>query len=126
MREISGRNERRYPEKKTEKLELSTEKTAKPSENSWEDFLAKIKSPLLKTTLRQAEGNFAKDKLVITVASDFALEQLKQAKNKQEIEENLHAVAGHEMPLELKKGEIKLKSITPEEIKKQDISNIFG
>jgi len=85
-----------------------------------------VKNPLLKTTLRQTDGDFFEDKLIITAESDFTLEQLHKAKNMQEIENILQEIVGKELPIELQKGKIKLQSVNREEIKAKDITNIFG
>ncbi len=83
-----------------------------------------MKNPLLKTTLRQAEGEFFEDKISITVESDFALEQLKKSENQQELEKVVEEITGRKMALELQKGKVRLRSVT-QEIKPNDIRKIF-
>ena len=112
-------------EKKTEKLEKRAPKTAEQTD-LWEKLLASLKSPSLLTSLKQAEGVFQENKLIIRTESDFVLEQLRKAKNIQEIENALRTLTTHEIPLEIVKGKIELRGLGAEEIQTQDISQIFG
>lgn len=111
-------------EKKTEFLEKTP---PKPEQTElWPRFIAQIKTATLRTLLRQSAGELIENKLQITVDSDFGLEQMRKAKNVQEIEEVLRELLGREIPVEIIKGEIKLHAVSTEEIKTKDIHKIFG